>query len=136
MVPGAIPVTTPSALTVATAGLLVDHVTARPVRTLPLPSLNATWKVRLLPIGTHVGNGVGGMSTMDATGTRLTVSSEDAPVAPSLAAEIVTLPGAMAVTVALVPFPLAVAILGLLDVQVTVRPVKTTPPASRSVATA
>jgi len=86
--PAETPVTTPVVETVAMALLLVDHVTVRPVSTLPLPSLVVAVSVVVWPTTTDA---VGGATVTVATGTGVTVT-EEVPVFPSLAAVIVTVP--------------------------------------------
>src|SRR5216117_3219059 len=51
-VPTVTPVTSPLPPTVASNGALLDHVTVRPVRTLPLASLSVVANCRVPPIPT------------------------------------------------------------------------------------
>src|SRR5256885_14479414 len=56
--PAATPVTPPLALTVATLVLPLDHVTVRPVSTLPAASLSVAVSCTVLPASTLAGGGV------------------------------------------------------------------------------
>jgi hypothetical protein len=120
--PAATAVTRPVALTLAIALLLEDHVTVRPVSTLPLASfvkavnccVGVTPSTRLAEEGVTV---------TVLTGASVTVI-EDVPVLVSLEAVIVVAPAPTAVTK---PFASTVAAAGLLDAQVTSRPVRTLP---------
>jgi hypothetical protein len=127
-VPAATAVTMPEGLfTVATAMLLVDHVTERPVKVLPLPS-------RSVAVNCCVAAGkmlaVLGVTATEATGA-ITVTVA-LPVIPSLVAAMVAVPAATAVTMPEGLFTVATAML-LVD-HVTARPVKGLPLASCSVA--
>jgi len=63
--PAAIPLTTPLLLTVATAVLLLAHVTTRPVSVLPAASLVTALNCRVAPTGRLA---VVGLTVTDATG--------------------------------------------------------------------
>jgi len=106
---------------------LLDHVTARPVSTLPAESFVTAVSCTVDPIFTLAGDGV---TVTVATGTIVTVMVE-VPLFPSLVAVIVADPAATAVT-----SPLAETVatpLALLD-QVTARPLSTVPAESLVVA--
>ena len=62
--PAATAVTTPLFETVATFGALDDHVTVRPVSTVPLDALTVAVSVALAPTASVV---VGGLTVTDAT---------------------------------------------------------------------
>jgi hypothetical protein len=127
--PAATPVTRPVELIVAAAVFELDHVTARPVSSLPLPSFTTTTACTVFPTVTLFGV----MDTeTDATGIIVTVTVAE-PLTPSLVAVIVAVPGA---TLDTKPLPSTVATSLLELVQATVRPLSGLPPASRSVATA
>jgi hypothetical protein len=127
-VPGATPVTTPAADTVATDGAPLAQVTTRPVRTFPDASRVVAPNVTLCPTGTLA---VAGDTVTVATGTAPTVTVAT-PLCPSLLAVIVALPDDTPVTT---PFDETVAmVLSLLD-HPTMRPVSGLPPASSVVAT-
>src|SRR5439155_25859079 len=70
--PAATPVTSPLPLTVATAALLVAHMTVRPVSTLPLASFVVAMSCTVCPTGTVA---VAGITATEATGTGLTVTA-------------------------------------------------------------
>jgi hypothetical protein len=127
-VPGATPVTTPVAETVATVGVPELHATVRPERAFPSASLVVAVSVTVCPAVTLAGDGE--MLTV-ATGTSETVRFA-VPECPSLTAVIVDAPGATAVTTPVVD---TVATAVLLEVHVTGRPTSTTPSASSSVGT-
>ena len=131
--PAATPVTTPTvtsplAVTVATAALLVAHVTTRPLNGLPLASRRFAVSCAACPAATL---SVAGLILTDATGTTFTVTAA-LPVLPSLVAVIVTAPAATPVTS---PVAETVAVAGALDAQVIARPGSTVPPASFGLAT-
>jgi len=126
-VPATTPLTRPLPFTVATDVLLLDHVTTRPVRGLPLASFGVAVSCTVWPAATLA---VAGLTVTDATGTLVTVIAA-VPVFPSLVAVIVADPAAPPVTRPLA-FTLATAVL-LLD-QVTTRPVSAVPLASFGVA--
>jgi hypothetical protein len=133
--------TKPFASTPATAGALDDHVTVRPVRTLPFESFNVADSccVEVTP-NTRV-TGVG-LTVTVATGIASTVITGVATLgADSLLAVIMAVPTPLAVTVTVAPLAvltelavLTVRTAGLLETQFTVRPVSTLPPASLGVA--
>src|SRR2546425_8423652 len=68
--PAATPVTNPLPLTVATAGLLLAHVTVRPVSGVPLASFGVAVSWTVCPAWTLAG---AGLTVTDATGTCTTV---------------------------------------------------------------
>src|SRR5436190_23009728 len=125
--PATTPVTSPLALTVATAVLLLDHVIVRPDSALPLASFGVAVSWTVCRAGTLA---VAGLTVTEATGTGTTVMA-DVPLCPSLVAVIVAGPATFPVTS---PLPLTVATAVLELDQVTVRPVSTLPFASLSVA--
>src|SRR5439155_564035 len=130
--PAATPVTTPTvawllAVTVATAALLVDHVTTRQLRGLPLASRGVAVSCTACPTAALT---AAGLRLTDATGTGFTVTAA-LPVLPSLVAVIVTAPAATPVTS---PVEETVAVAGALDVQVITRPESTLPAASLGLA--
>src|SRR6266850_1498781 len=88
--PTATPWTRPLALTVATAALLVDHVTTRPLSAVPLLSLRVAASCTACPAMTEAGLGE---TDTDATGTMVTPTVA-VPLLPSLVAVIVTAPAA------------------------------------------
>jgi hypothetical protein len=122
-VPTATAVTTPSAETVATAGLRELHVTARPLSVAPLASsvVAAAW-----PVPTAVMEFGVRLTFTEATGTTVTVI-EVVAVFPSLVAVMVAVPTDTAVTR---PVVLTVAAPVLLELHVTARPVSALPLAS------
>ena len=126
-VPGATAVTTPAEETVATLGVPEDHVTVRPVSTLPLASCTLALNVPVCPT---VNVGDCGETTTAAAAAAFTVSVAD-PLCPSLVAVIVAVPAATPVAT---PLCETVAIAVLLELHVTARPVSTLPLASCSVA--
>jgi hypothetical protein len=119
--PAAIPVTKPVASTVATALLLEDHVTVRPVSTVPFASLATAVSCCVPPTATLA---VPGVTVTVATGARITVI-EDVPVLVSLVAVIVAGPPAVTPVTRPVEDTLATAL--LLELHVIVRPVSTLP---------
>jgi hypothetical protein len=125
-VPAATAVTMPVDETLASVGSLDDQVTTRPVRTFPLMSLvvAVNWCVKPTVSVADVG-----LTVTVATGTVTVI--EAVPVLPSLVAVIVVLPPPTAVTN---PFASTVATDGLLEVHVTIRPVRMLLFASLSVA--
>src|SRR5437867_486115 len=125
--PAVIPVTSPLALTVATAVLLLPQLTGRPDNGLPLASFEVAVSCTVWPT---CADAVPGLTVTDATGTVLTVIVA-VPLCPSLVAVIVAAPAATPVTT---PPPLTVATAVLLLAQVTVRPPTGLPLASRVVA--
>jgi hypothetical protein len=102
--------------TLAMVASLDDQVTTRPVRTAPLTSfvVAISWCVK-----PTVNVADDGLTATVATGTVTVI--EAVPVLPSLVAVIVVLPPPTAVTN---PLASTVAANGLLDVHVTVRPVR------------
>src|SRR5882762_745484 len=126
-VPAVTPVTRPLPLTVATAVLLVAHVTARPLSAVPPASWGVAVSCPVWPTGTL---DAAGLTTTDATGTFVTVTVAE-PFFPSLVAVMVAVP---AVTPVTRPLPLTVATAALLVAHVTARPLSAVPPASRGVA--
>jgi len=127
VVPGATPVTTPVADTVAAAVLLDVHVTTRSVTTVPLTSFTVATSVVVWPAMTLA---VGGATVTLPTAVLVAVTVE-LPLLPSLVAVIVAEPAATPVTTPVVE---TVAIDVLLDDHVTTRSVTTTPFASFTVA--
>src|SRR5438132_1181814 len=125
--PAPAPLTSPLPLTVATAVLLLPHVTTRPVRAVPFASRGVAVSCTVAPCGTLADAGV---TVTDATGTFDTVTTA-VPLCPSLVAVIVAAPVATAVTSPL-PFTIATAV--LLLAQVTARPLSGVPFASLGVA--
>jgi len=141
VVPPLTAVTNPFASTVATEGVLEVHVTVRPVRTLPFPSFRVAvncW-VEVMPSANVA---VAGLTTTVETGTGFTViTGVDAPGADSLLAVIVAVPTPVAVMVIVAPLgplielaELTESTAGLLETQLTVRPVRIFPFASFGVA--
>src|SRR6266853_1347448 len=131
--PAATPVTTPTftcplAVTVATATLLVAHVTTRPVNGLPLASRGIAVSCTACPTPALT---VAGLTLTDATGMGFTVTAA-LPVVPSLVAVIVTAPAATPVTS---PVEETVAVAGALEAHVIARPESTVPAASFGLAT-
>jgi hypothetical protein len=125
--PGAIPLTTPDAETVAIAGLFDDHTMTRPLSGLPMASRKVAESCSVAPTARGA---VAGATATDATGTN--TLTDEIPFRPSTVAVIVTAdPEAMPVTS---PLADTVATAGLLDDQLTVRPVTGFPPGSRGVA--
>ncbi len=125
--PVARPVTSPLPLTVATDGLELDQLTARPESVLPLASLSVAASCCVWPTWIVADAGV---RATEATGTFVTVI-EEVPLCPSLVAVIIADPAATAVarplafTVATEAFELA---------QVTIRPDRAFPLPSFGVA--
>src|SRR5687768_7302226 len=87
--PGATPVTSPFADTVAIATLLERQVTLRPVTAFPFPSLSTTLSCCTPPIPTLAD---AGLTVTDATGTAFTLIAPELDL-PSLVAVIDTAPG-------------------------------------------
>src|SRR5206468_1704832 len=125
--PAVSPVTSPPALTVATAVLLLPQLTGRPDNGLPLASFEVAVSCTVWPTCTDA---VPGLTVTDATGTVLTVIVA-VPLCPSLVAVIVAAP---AVTPVTTPLPLTVATAVLLLPQLTGRPDNGLPLASFGVA--
>ena len=113
--PGATPVTTPAADTVAIEGALLDHITTRPVSTVPLASRVVALNVTLWPIAVDADDGA---TVTVATGTFATVTVAE-PMTPSIVALMTAAPDETAVTI---PAPETVATPGDPLDQVTVRP--------------
>src|SRR5436309_12984581 len=114
-VPAVCPVTSPLAVTVATAVLLLPQLTVRPDNGLPLASFGVAVSCTVWPTGTDA---VLGLTVTDATGTVLTVIVA-VPLCPSEVAVSVAAPAATPVTY---PLALTVATAGLLRDQGSVRP--------------
>src|SRR6266581_3152028 len=125
--PAPAPVTSPVAVTVATAGVLDAQVTDRPDSTLPAASFSVVVSCRVAPTSTTA---VTGLITTDATGTFATLIVADA-LCPSLVAVIVAAPAATPVASPVVE---TMAIPGFEFVQVTARPARMFPAASLGVA--
>jgi len=125
--PVATPVTSPLPFTVATAALLVDHVTTRPDSVMPLVSRGVAASCTACPADTLAD---AGLTATDATGTTVMVIA-DVPLFVSLVAVIVAEPAAAPVTS---PLTFTVATPGLLLAHVTVRPDSGAPVESRGVA--
>jgi len=129
-VPALTPVTRPVvALTVAAPGVSDDHVAVRPVRTL----LDASFATNVIcVVAPTMIDDDPALTVTDATGTTVTVTVA-VPVIPSLVAVITDVPTATPFTSPVAAFTLALA--GVPDDHVIVRPVSVLPPASLSVAT-
>src|SRR5438094_323382 len=125
--PPPLPCTSPLAVTLATAVVLLSHVTVRPVNGLPLASFGVAVSCTVWPACTDA---VLGLTVTDATGTVVTVTVA-VPLCPSLVAVIVAAP---AVTPVTTPLPLTVATAVLLLPQLTGRPDNGLPLASFGVA--
>src|SRR5204863_16767 len=78
--PAVTPLTSPLPFTVATAVLLLAHVTTRPVSGLPLASFGVAASCAVCPTCTLAGDG---LTVTEATGTCTTVMA-DVPLCPSL----------------------------------------------------
>src|SRR5206468_12763245 len=102
------------------AGLVLAHLTTRPVRVLPAESFVTAESCRVPPTKRLAD---AGLTVTDATGTIVTVMTA-VPLLPSLAAVIVAEPAATPVTK---PALLTVATAGLLLAQVTTRPASEAP---------
>src|SRR5207302_10820364 len=87
--PGVSPEPRPLLLTVATAGLELDHVTVRPESGFPPASLGVAVSCTVWPACTDA---EGGVTSTVATGTFVTLIDE-VPLFPSLVAVIVAVPG-------------------------------------------
>src|SRR5438874_10983536 len=101
-VPAPTPVTSPLPFTRATAVLLLDQVTTRPLSGFPLASFGVAVSCTVAPCCTLAGDG---LTVTEATGMLDTVT-DAVPLCPSLVAVIVAAPAAIAVTN---PFPSTVA---------------------------
>jgi len=112
---------------VATAALLVAHVTVRPLRAVPFASFGVAVNWVVAPT---VRLAAAGLTATDATGTFVTVMV-DVPLCPSLVAVIVAEPAATPVTN---PLAETVAAAALLVAPVTARPLRAVPFASFGVA--
>jgi hypothetical protein len=121
------PVTAPAAETVATAALLVLHVTARPVSTVPFASFVVADSVVVVPI-TIVGAEGDTMTVLTGACVTATVA---VPLFVSLVAVIVAVPIATPVTT---PAAETVATALLLELHVTTRSVTTVPFTSFTIA--
>src|SRR5207248_1379256 len=93
-VPAATPVTSPLPFTRATAVLLLDQVTTRPLSGFPLASFGVAVSCTVEPSCTLAGEG---LTVTEATGTVVTVTA-DVPLLPSDVAVIVAVPAATPVT--------------------------------------
>src|SRR6266581_2053378 len=120
------PVTRPLAFTVATLAASVDQMIARPESGLPLASSGVAVSCSVPP--TRIVALVG-LKLTDATGTMTVIAA--LPLLPSLAAVMLAVPAASAVTS---PLPFTVATPGASVDQVVVRPESGFPLASSSVA--
>src|SRR5947209_14107317 len=127
-VPTACAVTSPVALTVATAWLALAHVMVRPESGLPLASRGVAVSCTAPPVWSVCD---AGDTVTVATGTGVTVMLA-VPLLPSLVAVIVAEPAALPVTS---PLALTVAIVVLLLAHVTTRPDSGVPLPSFGVAT-
>jgi hypothetical protein len=116
-------VTSPELLTVATAVFELVHVIVRPVSTFPLASFNTAVACVVCPTTRLLEPNE---TVTVATGASITVTLAW-PVTPSLVATMFALPAPIAVTY---PEDETVATAEFELVQVTVRPVRTLPPAS------
>jgi len=125
--PAVTPVTNPAGDTVATLGALLDHVTLRPVSTLPAESLVTAVSCSVDPTFTVPEDGE---TVTAATGTTMTVIAA-VPLFPSLVAVIVADPTATAVTR---PLADTVATAGALLDHAMLRPARTLPAESLVVA--
>ena len=128
-VPGETAVTSPEADTVATPGALEVHVMTRPVSVRPFASEVVAVSWRVVPLTTLAEPG---LTTTVATGADVTLSGAF-PLFPSLVAVMLAVPTETAVTS---PAELTVATAELLEVHVTVRPVRALPFASNVTAVA
>jgi hypothetical protein len=124
VLPLAMPVTRPPCDTEALVGSELVHTTARPVRTLPLASLDVAVNCCVLPAPTVA---VAGVTTTVATGGGDTVMTAELDL-PSLVAVIVALPAAIAVAR---PVALTLTLVESDVAQVTARPASALPLASR-----
>ena len=125
--PTATAVAMPLELTVATAGLLLLHVTVRPSRAFPTASFGVAVNACVVPTLIVA---VGGVRATEATGTFTTVTAAEADLVSEVAV-IVAEPTATAVAM---PLASTAATAGLLLLHVTVRPDKALPTASFGVA--
>ena len=117
------------ALTVATAGVFDDQAAVRPVSTL----LDASFATNVIcVVAPTMIDDDPALTVTDTTGTTVTVTVA-VPVLPSLVAVITDVPTATPFTSPVAEFTLALA--GVPDDHVIVRPVSVLPPASLSVAT-
>src|SRR5205807_1236233 len=116
--PAVTPLTSPLPFTRATAVLLLDHVTTRPLSGFPLASFGVAVSCTVAPCCTLAGDG---LTVTEATGTAVTVMLE-VPLLPSDVAVMVAEP---AVTPLTSPLPSTVATDVLLLDHVTTRPVST-----------
>src|SRR5947208_13856164 len=110
--PGAMPVTSPLPLTVATDGFELDQLTARPESVLPVASLSVAASCRVWPTWIVAEAGV---TATDATETFETLM-EEMPLCPSLGVVTLVDPVARPATS---PLPLTVATDGLALDQLT-----------------
>ena len=123
--PAAIPFTTPTLLTVATAVLLLDQVMDCPVITFPCASFTVAESVTVAPIRIDGADGdtVTVVTTGGGGGTLLIVTT-DVPLLPDVVAVIVADPAAIPATI---PFALTAANEPLLDDHDTFCPLITFP---------
>src|SRR5438876_10018872 len=126
-VPGVPAVTSPFPLTVATAALLVAHVTVRPVRGLPLASFGVAVSCTACPTVTLA---AAGLTVTVTTGTTVTVIAAVSPCPPHLTVTVAS----PAAAPARKPLLFTVATPGLVDAHVTTRPPNALPPTSCGVA--
>src|SRR5438094_4656911 len=126
-VPAPTPVTSPLPFTRATAVLLLDQVTTRPLSGFPLASFGIAVSCTVAPCCTLAGDG---LTVTAATGMLDTVT-DAVPLCPSLVAVTIAEPAFTPVTN---PFPSTVATAVLLLDQVTTRPDSGLPFASFGVA--
>jgi hypothetical protein len=115
--------TRPADDTVATDGVDELHVTLRPVNTPPEASRTVAFICTVLPA---TSDAMADVTDTDATGIGVT-EMDALPVLPSLVAVTVLVPTAIAVTR---PLAETLATDGVLDVQVTERPLSVAPVAS------
>src|SRR5437773_676317 len=121
--PAVTPLTSPLPSALATAALLLDQVTTRPLSGFPLASFGVAVSCTVAPCCTLAGDG---LTVTEATGTAVTVMLE-VPLLPSDVAVMVAEP---AVTPLTSPLPPTVATDVLLLDHVTTRPVSALPLAS------
>lgn len=130
--PGATPVASPVADTVAADGFDDVHPIVRPVNTFPAASFRVTTICAVSPMSSDV-RGVVSATVATGAGGGATIVTVAAPVCPSLVPMIDAVPAAIAVTR---PVGETVATSGLALDQATLRPVRTFPETSRSVTVA
>jgi hypothetical protein len=113
VVPGAIPVTTPVAVTVATAAFAVDQTTVRPVMAFPAESRATAVNGCVAPM---LSDALEGESSTVLTVTGAITVTSDVALRPEADAVIVAVPKAIPVTT---PAALTVATLGFEELQLT-----------------